>query len=92
MIDGRKNGIGQEYYKNGEIMYQGYFKNDQWHGDDCIIYNYEGEYEYKGDMYRGMRDGQGKQFHFRKIIYQLQKFLQRFLTFILLLERQNILI
>ena len=43
-----RNGFGKDFYKNGDIKYIGYFKNDKYDDDKGIFYYEEG---YKDDIY-----------------------------------------
>jgi hypothetical protein len=58
-----RNGFGKEFYKNGDIKYIGYFKNDQYDDDKGIFYYEEGYtddiyYYEKGDFFNGIfREG-----------------------------------
>lgn len=63
MIDGVKHGVGKEFYKNGNAMYDGQFRNNEWNGEIVKIYHYEGGLEYEGQILRGMREGMGKSYH-----------------------------
>ena len=54
-----RNGFGKEFYKNGDIKYIGYFKNDQYNDDKGIFYYEEGYkdniyYYEKGDFFIGI--------------------------------------
>ena len=48
MIDGIRQGDGKEFYKNGNVMYEGSFLNDEWHGTEVKIFHFDGELEYQG--------------------------------------------
>ena len=36
-LNGKREGIGTMYYKNGKIQYQGYFKNDKYEGNGKFL-------------------------------------------------------
>lgn len=63
MINGVKEGLGKEFYKNGAIMYEGSYRNDEWHGQNVKIYHFDGELEYEGEILNGMREGYGKAYY-----------------------------
>ena len=52
-----RNGNGIEYYKNGNIKYDGYFINDIYDGIGKYYYE-NGEY-YDGEFKNDLRNGKG---------------------------------
>lgn len=63
MVEGLREGNGKEFYKNGKIMYDGGFNNDEWHGENVKIHHFDGELEYEGTIFKGMRQGFGRAYH-----------------------------
>ena len=57
IIQYKKNGPGREYYKNGDIKYDGNFKDDEYDGDGTFFY--EDGKEYIGQFKNGKRHGNG---------------------------------
>ena len=55
--NGLRCGKGTEYYKNGDIKYEGYFVNDKYEGDGKYIYE-NGNY-YIGPFMNGLSHGKG---------------------------------
>ena len=47
MKKGEMNGKGTEYYSNGQIRYEGEFKDDEYHGEGAL-YDESGTLVYKG--------------------------------------------
>ena len=59
--NGLRHGKGIEYYKNGNIQYDGDFINDKFEGNGKYIYE-DGEY-YIGEFKNGLRHGKGTQYY-----------------------------
>ena len=53
----KRNGEGIEYYKNGNIKYEGYFFDDKYDGGG--IYYYENGDRYCGEFKNGKQNGEG---------------------------------
>ena len=59
--NGLRNGKGIEYYKNGNIKYEGDFVNDKFEGNGKYIWE-DGEY-YIGQEKNGLRNGKGIEYY-----------------------------
>ena len=55
----KRNGKGIEYYKNGDIKYEGNFVDDEYDGDDGC-FHYENGDIYIGQFKNGKRNGNGQ--------------------------------
>ena len=47
-LNGRRNGKGKEYYRNGKLKYEGEYLNDKRSGKGKE-YNYDGKLEFEGE-------------------------------------------
>ena len=63
MSDGVKEGAGCLYYAGGQLLYSGYFKNNEPTGKYVKLYYSDGKIEFIGEMKAGKREGWGKLFH-----------------------------
>ena len=54
------DGFGKEYWENGKLAYNGFFKNDRWDGIDGIFRDNKGILAYKGDFKNGKFHGNGE--------------------------------
>ncbi len=59
--DGVPHGYGKHYWPNGELLFEGEWRNDTWHNG--TIYNDVGIKVYTGDFRDGDLHGQGKLFY-----------------------------
>ena len=57
----KRNGKGQEFYKNGNLKYEGNFANDCFEGYGKGIYE-DGKY-YIGEWKNGKQNGKGKEYY-----------------------------
>ena len=60
-MEGKYNGEGKQYYENGNIYYDGEFKNDRYHGYGILYYMNERKH-YEGEWIKGKRDGKGAEY------------------------------
>ena len=60
-LNGLRHGKGKEYYKNGNIKYEGDFCNGKFEGNGKYIWN-DGEY-YVGQFLNNLRHGKGKEYY-----------------------------
>lgn len=58
MKEYKKNGKFKEYYENGDLKYEGNFKNDEY-DDDCGKYYFENGEIYWGQFKKGKKHGSG---------------------------------
>ena len=56
---GLKTGPGKCFYDNGELWFDGNFKDDKFHGTDCKIHYNSGVMKYQGEMLNGKKEGRG---------------------------------
>ena len=59
--NGKKNGYGKEYYKNGKIKYKGEYSNGLRHSKGEEYYK-NGKIKYKGEYSKGKLNGKGIEF------------------------------
>lgn len=76
MADGKKIvGIGKEYHTDGKsLKFEGGYKNDKYDGQNCKLFDKDGNMAYDGDMQNGLKEGKGKLFHRNNILYYKGKF------------------
>jgi len=58
MIEYKKNGKFKEYYENGDLKYEGNFKDDEY-DDECGYYYFENGEIYWGQFKKGKKHGKG---------------------------------
>lgn len=64
MVNGLREGFGLLFCEDsGSMKYQGTFVKDKISGDECIIFNEEGNILYKGFMREGLYQGGGCLYH-----------------------------
>ncbi|MBD5097231.1 MAG: hypothetical protein HDT40_09625 [Lachnospiraceae bacterium] len=77
--DGKANGNGRIFDENGNKIYEGGFKQEQYHGEGKeYTYYVDGTtgmektfLEYEGEFYLGLRSGQGKLYNeYGKLLYE----------------------
>ena len=67
---GEKNGMGKEYYKNGNLKYKGEYLNGKRNGKGKECYE-DGVLQYEGEYLNGKRNGKGKEYNKdRELIYE----------------------
>ena len=54
------DGLGKQYWDNGQLAYYGFFKKDTWHGINGILRDHKGVLVYKGDFKNGKFHGNGE--------------------------------
>ena len=59
LLNGKKNGKGKEYDKDGKLEYEGEYLNGEKNGKVKIYYN-NGKLEYEGEYLNGEKNGKGK--------------------------------
>ena len=61
MFNDLKHGKGKEYYKNGNIQYEGDFIKDKYEGNGKYIY--EDDNYYIGQLFNGLKHGKCKEYY-----------------------------
>ena len=66
-----KNGYGKEkeYYRNGELMFEGEYLNGERNGKGKEYYD-NGKLMYEGEFLNGKKNRKGKQYKNGKLIYE----------------------
>ena len=72
--NGKKNGIGKEYYMNGSLKFEGEYLNGKKNGKGKE-YNDKGELMYEGEYLNGKRNGKGKEYNEEGILIYEGEFL-----------------
>lgn len=63
MLNGKKQGFGRWFHKNGRVRFEGEFFNDKPQTDSATVYYNNGNIEYTGKILGGAYEGWGKLFH-----------------------------
>ena len=66
----KRDGIGKEYYENGNLKFEGEYLNENRNGKGKE-YNEDGKLIFEGEYLKGLRKGKGKEYYDNgKILYE----------------------